>query len=43
MAATKRIAVGLPVSIKHGPLVANKSDEKQRIRDLAYKAVIRAT
>lgn len=42
MVTTKRIAVGLRVAGKHGPLMANPSGGKRRVRDTAYGTVIRA-
>lgn len=42
MVVTKRIAVGLRVAGKHGPLVPNPSGGKQRVRETAYGTVIRA-
>ena len=39
---TKRIAVGLRVAGKHGPLMVNPSGGKRRVRDTAYGTVIRA-
>ena len=42
MVVTKRIAVGLRVAGKHGPLVDNPSGGKRRVRETAYGTVIRA-
>ena len=42
MVVTKRIAVGLRVAGKHGPLVDNPSGGKRRVRETAYGTVIQA-
>ena len=42
MAVTSRIAVGLRVTGKHGPLIPNPSGGKRRVRETAYGTVIRA-
>ena len=39
---SKRIAFGLQVAGKHGPLMANPSSGKRRVRDTAYGTVIQA-
>ena len=41
MAVTSRIAVGLRVTGKHGPLIPNPSGGKRRVRETVYGTVIR--